>query len=288
MAAFKTVLITGCSSGFGKMTVPLLLKQGHTVIAALRGGELRLEKVFAAEQRTYPDRLVALDLHLERPETFSSVAKIIDDRFGGRLDVLINNAGFGLYGALETLTDAQLRHQMEVNFFGQAGLTRALLPALRAARGRVICVSSVCGRFGFPLYTAYNASKFALEGLFEAMHYELKPFGVQVCLVEPGGFKTEFSTRSLLWGEMAFAPASPYRERSEALSHLLSASSKRLGDPMRVARLLARYAERWRTLPLRRPIGVDSWAMWLAGKLLPTRLRMALLDFAFRKIVFKD
>jgi NAD(P)-dependent dehydrogenase (short-subunit alcohol dehydrogenase family) len=258
------------------------------VIAALRGGPLRLEKVFASEIRAYPDRLIGLDLHLDRPETFDAAVRLVQERFSGKLDALINNAGFGLFGALEDLTDAQLRQQLEVNFFGQAGLTRALLPALRAARGRVICVSSVCGRFGFPFYTAYNASKYALEGLIEAMHFELRPFGVQVCLVEPGAFATEFGTRSRLWGERSFAPASLYHERSEALDHYVSGSSKRLGNPMRVARLLACYATRWRRLPLRRPIGPDSWAMWLAGRLLPTRLRLAVIDFAFKRVVFRD
>jgi NAD(P)-dependent dehydrogenase (short-subunit alcohol dehydrogenase family) len=146
----------------------------------------------------------------------------------------------------------------------------------------------VAGRHGFPLYTAYNASKFALEGLIEAMHYELKPFGVLVCLVEPGAFKTEFNTRSRLWGDHAFAPASPYRARSEAMSHFLTAPAKPQADPMRVARLLARYVDRGRRLPLRRPIGADSWMMWLLARVMPTRLRVGLVDWVFRRMVFKD
>jgi NAD(P)-dependent dehydrogenase (short-subunit alcohol dehydrogenase family) len=177
---------------------------------------------------------------------------------------------------------------MEVNFFGQAALMRTLLPALRTARGRILCVSSVCGRNGYPLYDAYTASKFALEGLIESMYFELRPFGVQVCLVEPGGFKTDFNNRSRIWGTNSFAPSSPYRARSEALDHMVTASSARLGNPMRVARLLARYVDRRRALPLRRPIGIDSWGAWLLSRLVPTRLRMALTDLAFRKVVFKD
>src|SRR5579885_3256884 len=97
----KTVLITGCSSGFGKIATSLLLERGHTVIAAVRGGSSRLEKVFGEELRRYPDRLVALDLHMEKPESFEQAAGLVAGRFGGKLDALVNNAGYGLFGALE-------------------------------------------------------------------------------------------------------------------------------------------------------------------------------------------
>ena len=257
------------------------------MIAALRGGETRLQQLFADDLRAHPGRLTALDLHMERPETFAEAARLVQARFGGKLDALVNNAGYGLFGALEDLTEPQLRHQMEVNFFGPALLTRALLPALRAARGRVINLSSVAGRHSFHFYTAYNASKFALEGLSEAMHYELKPFGVQVGLIEPGGFKTDFAGRSLIVGETSFSAASPYRARSEALDHFLKTATPRLGDPSRVARLLVRSIER-RRLPVRQPIGTDSHFMMFMGWLVPTRLRMWLVDRVFRLVVFRD
>jgi NAD(P)-dependent dehydrogenase (short-subunit alcohol dehydrogenase family) len=283
----KTVLLTGGSSGFGKMAVSLLLERGHTVIAALRGGESRLEKIFRQELREHPGKLIALDLHMEKPETFDSAARLVANRFGGKLDVLVNNAGYGLFGTLEDFSEPQLRHQMEVNFFGPAFLTRALLPALRSARGRVINISSVAGRHSFPGYAAYNASKFSLEGLCEAMHYDLKPHGVQVALIEPGGFKTDFTTRSQLFGEGAFLPSSPYRARNEALSHFLATSSDRLGNPARVAKLIVCFAEK-RRLPLRRRIGADSWFMLFFAWVVPARLRMAMLDRVFRLVIFKD
>jgi len=249
----KTVLLTGCSSGFGKMAVPLLLSRGHTVVAALRGGQERLEKIFAEELRIYPGKLLALDVHMERAETFELATRLVAERLGGKLDVLINNAGYGLFGALEDLSPDQLRHQMEVNFFGPTFLTRALLPALRSARGRVINLSSVAGRHSFPCYAAYNASKFALEGFSEAMRYDLMPHGVQVALVEPGGFKTDFSTRSQVFGATAFASDSANRSRNEAIRHFIATSSKRLGNPARVARLLVKLVEK-RRIHLRYPI----------------------------------
>jgi NAD(P)-dependent dehydrogenase (short-subunit alcohol dehydrogenase family) len=283
----KTVLITGCSSGFGKMTVSLLLKRGHTVIAAVRGGQERLDKIFGDELKTHSASLLPLDLHMEKPETFGQAAQLVNERFGGKLDALINNAGYGLFGSIEDVSEEQLRHQLEVNFFGPALLTRALLPALRAARGRVINLSSVAGRFAFPTYAAYNASKFALEGLSEAMHYDLKPHGVQVALIEPGGFKTDFSKRSRVFGAQAFSPSSAYRVRNEKMDRFLSASSDRLGDPMRVARLIARYVEK-KHLPLRRPIGADSWLMTVLGWLVPQRPRLAMVDRTIRLGVFRD
>jgi NAD(P)-dependent dehydrogenase (short-subunit alcohol dehydrogenase family) len=264
-----------------------MLARGHSVIAALRGGESRLDKVFAQELKTYPGKLVALDLHMEKPETFGEAVRLVTERFGGKLDVLVNNAGYGLFGSLEDFSEAQLRNQMEVNFFGPALLTRALLPSLRAARGRVLNVSSVCGRHAFPRYSAYCASKYALEGLTEALHYDLKPFGVQVALIEPGSFKTDFSVRSRIFGEHAYSAASPYRARNEAINHFLSSSTRFLGDPMRVARLITRFAEK-RRIPVRRPIGSDSRFMNLLAWLVPQRLRMWVLDQAFRLVVFRD
>jgi len=284
----KTVLITGTSSGFGKLLVPLLLEQGYHVGAALRGGEQRLRMVFPPDLlERFRGRIDALDLHLEKPETLRRAQDWVRDRCGGRLDILINNAGYGLFGALEDLTAEQLRHEMEVNFFGPMLLTKTLLPSLRAARGRVINLSSIAGRMAFPLYDAYCASKFALEGMVEAMWYELRPHGVQVALVEPGGFRTEFSVNSHKFAEKARAEDSIYRERTLGLERALREHTSRLGDPQRVARLVLRLCEK-RKLRLRYPIGVDARLLMTNLWLFPQGWVRAVQYWVFRKLVFRD
>ncbi len=265
----------------------MLLEEGHTVIASIRGGEERFRKLFAEELKIYPDRLHTVDLHMDKPETFNLAVDLIDQRFGGKLDVLVNNAGYGLFGAIEDQSHEQLRAQMEVNFFGPVFLSRALLPALRKARGRIINVSSIAGRSSFPLYGAYNASKFALEGISEAMHYDLKPQGVQVCLVEPGAFKTGFTTStSAIYAEGLWNPHSPYRARTQALKAFTSASEMRLGNAARVYRLLAALCEK-RRIPLRAPIGIDSRFLIWFGRIVPLGIRIRLIDLVFRLVVFK-
>lgn len=280
----KTILLTGGSSGFGKLAVAQLLERGHTVVVGLRGGEKRLRELFPHAD---PKRLVGLDLHIERPEHIRAAGDLIRQRFHGRLDVLINNAGYGLFGPLEEMSPEQLRRQMDVNFFGPAALIREVLPMLRESRGRIINVSSVAGRFAFPYYGAYNSSKFALEALSEALHYELKPLGVQVALVEPGSFKTDFSNRSFVMAEGALRPESPYYKRASALGSMFGIAMSRGGNPDRVARLIVRLCEKER-IPLRNLIGKDAWGMQILARLVPDFVRVALVERGFRMVIFRD
>lgn len=270
MAQKKTVFVSGASSGFGKLTVLRLLEKGHTVVAGLRGGQSRLETVFAEELKQYSAQLHAIDLHLEKTSELGEVVRLIDSKFGGRLDVLINNAGYGLMGVLEDQTEEQIRYQMEINFFGAALLTRALLPALRLGRGRILNVSSVCGFAGLPFYGSYCASKFALEGLSESLRYDLKPFGVQVGLIEPGGFKTGFVAAKQL-GPGSANPASPFHKRTAAFAKAFAMSQARLDDPEKVARLLSKLCDS-RRVPMRSVIGKDAGLVRLLRSILPARV----------------
>lgn len=280
----KTVLITGASTGFGKLTTSLLIASGHRVIAALRGGEERLAKVYSQKERD-SGLLTAIDLHMERPESFDAVPKLIEERFDGRLDVLINNAGYGLLGPAEDQSEEKVRHQLEVNTIAPMLLTQRLLPALRAAKGRIINISSVVGRVSFPFYALYSASKFALEGYSEGLSAELEPFGVQVGLVEPGGFATEFSPTAAQ--ATALVPAgSPYEARSKAINRfLMEKASKMVGDPRVVARRLFKLCLR-RRLPLRTLVGKDAKLMVFLRWLLPDRLRMWIVRRAIGKMMF--
>jgi len=186
----KTILITGSSSGFGKLTAELFQKKGWNVAATMRSPEKE------SDLRTLPSVKV-YELDVTKSDTVkSAVAAIIDDF--GSIDVLVNNAGFGTLGALEAATIEVVRKQLDTNVIGVIETTKAVLPQMRKQRsGVIINVSSVAGRIGLPFNTLYNTSKFAVEGLTESLQYEAGLSGVRVKLIEPTGFKTDFGSRSL-------------------------------------------------------------------------------------------
>lgn len=283
----KVILITGVSSGFGKIATELLLARGHTVLAGLRGGEERLNKIFAAELTRYgSSRLRALDMHMEKPETFNAAIDMINKEFGGKLDVLVNNAGYALFGALEDQTEEQLRYQMEVNYFGPLLLAKRFLPQLKAARGRVLNVSSICGLVTFPYYGAYNAAKHALDAHAEAMHYDLKPHGVQVASIEPGGFKTDF-TSAIIYGKSSEDPQSPNYKRTVNFKRNIAEKSSMGGKPIRVGKLIVKLCEKPK-IPLRNLIGIDAQFMFFAKRAFPEGMRVAAEDLIFRKAFFSE
>jgi len=181
----KVILITGASAGMGKETAKHLLEDGHTVYGAAR----RVEKM--EDIRLLGVKVIAMDVTDE-----ASMATGIDTiiKADGRIDVLINNAGFGSYGAVEDVTMHDARYQMEVNVFGAARLTQLVLPYMRSQNsGRIINISSIGGKFALPLGGWYHASKFALEALSDSLRNEVKQFGVDVVVIEPGGVKSEWS-----------------------------------------------------------------------------------------------
>ncbi|WGM30248.1 SDR family oxidoreductase [Brevundimonas sp. NIBR11] len=185
----KTVLITGCSSGFGLAAVGLFADEGWNVVATVR----RLEDGAPFAGR---DNVLVARLDVQDPATIEAAIQAGIDRFGG-IDALINNAGFGLFGVFEGTSPEKVREQFDVNVFGLMETTRAILPHFRANRsGVVVNITSGAGVFGLPMSSLYNASKFAVEGFSEALSYELEPLGVRVKLVEPGGvLATKFGQR---------------------------------------------------------------------------------------------
>ncbi len=256
------VLVTGTSSGFGRAIVSALLAGGHEVFATLRHAEERRE-LFASELTEHGTRLHLLSLDVTCAQERAQAVAAVD----GKVDALVNNAGYALFGALEDMTEAQLRAQLEVNFIGAALLTQGLLPALRATRGALINVSSVFGYAGFPLTAGYCASKYALEGLSEALYHELRPHGVRVHLVEPGGHRTKFAS-SVEWA----AKASPvYAAQTAAYHSLREKLESGPGRPATavvncVLKLIASRSRR-----LRIPIGPDA-VVAAAFKRLPDRV----------------
>ena len=184
--------ITGASSGLGMACARYALEQGYAVVATARDASKLAELASLA-----PDRVLAHRLDVTAPGEAEAAVAAALARFG-RIDVLINNAGYGIVGALEETPEAELRAQMETNFFGAARVARAVLPQMRTQRGgAIVNVSSLGGQLSFAGFSAYSASKFALEGLSEALAQEMAPFGVKVLIVEPGQFRTGFAAEAL-------------------------------------------------------------------------------------------
>lgn len=192
-------LITGAGSGIGRDLTLLLAGAGMRVYATMRKPERMAEVQELVDAAGLSALVTIRPLDVTRPEEIQTIRETIlrdeAELLGqGATLVLINNAGFGIAGAVEDLQIEDFRNIMETNYFGVVGLTKAFLPELRfAGRGRIIQISSGFGRVGAPLISAYNASKFALEGFSEALRYEMLPFGVFVSLIEPGPVKTEFN-----------------------------------------------------------------------------------------------
>jgi len=199
----KIILITGASRGFGKIWAKTLLERGDKVAATARNLENLSDLVEEFGDAIFP---VQLDVD-DRAACFSAVNKV-KEHFG-RIDVLINNAGFGVFGAIEETTEQQARAQMETNFFGVLWVTQAILPVMREQKeGHIIQVSSYLGLVTLPVLGLYNASKYAVNGLSETLATEVKSFGINVSLIEPNGFSTDWSGASAIQTEAneAYAP----------------------------------------------------------------------------------
>jgi short-subunit dehydrogenase len=287
----KKILITGASNGFGKLTAIELAKRGHWVLAGLRGGESRLRGIVqeSGKDREFltrameQGRLRACDLHLDQPESFNSIDPILKE-WGGELDVLINNAGFGLLGPVHLTGQKELRNVFEVNFFGPVALSQKVMPALEKTRGRIVNLSSLVGRISMPFYGSYSASKAALEAASEAMAHELSPKGISVCLVEPGGFKTGFGT-AYQRPELTRTPGNPGHEQMNLFNRKIFEQTAALqGNPARVAKLLVRLSEK-RSVRLRYVIGPDARALMLVSRLIPQRLLRGIFRLAFRDVL---
>ena len=182
----EIAIVTGASSGIGEATAHTLLKSGYTVYAAARRVE-RMQGLAAAGAK-----LLQLDV-TDEASMLAAVQRVLSDT-GGRVDVLVNNAGYGSYGALEDVPLAEARRQMEVNVFGLARMTQLVLPAMRAHKsGTIVNISSIAGKVSMPLSAWYHTTKFAVEGLSDCLRMEVKPFGIRVVIIEPGAIATEFA-----------------------------------------------------------------------------------------------
>lgn len=213
----KTIIITGASSGIGKATAKIFHQKGWNVVATMRNISSNQDLV---EDDTL--KLVSLDVQ-DKATIKDAIDKSI--KLFGKVDVLFNNAGYGAYGPLEAGSDEEIRRQYNVNFFGVVDCIKAILPHFKSNKdGLIISTTSIGGLMTVPLYSVYNSSKFALEGLSEALWYELKPFGIDVKIIEPGSIKTDFSGRSL--GQFDISNFPEYKQYNQKIQ-------SKFGDPKR-------------------------------------------------------
>jgi NAD(P)-dependent dehydrogenase (short-subunit alcohol dehydrogenase family) len=242
--------ITGSSTGFGRTLAEAVLDQGETVVLTARNPQ-QVEDLTAK----FPNRALAVRLDVTKPTEVREVVKVAIATFG-RIDVLVNNAGYGTLGAIEEVSDEDIRRQFETNVFGALDLTRAVLPHLRQQRsGHIINFSSVGGFVSFPGSGIYCGTKFALEGISEALAQEVAPFGIKVIIVEPGAFRTDFSGRSLVVSDTQIADYEPvigqYRQWVQDID------GQQPGDPKKAASAIIQSVNS-ENPPLRLTLGADA------------------------------
>jgi NAD(P)-dependent dehydrogenase (short-subunit alcohol dehydrogenase family) len=254
-------LITGTSAGFGWELVKQLLERGQKVVATARRPE-QLADLIAG----YPTTALAVELDVTRQESVDAAVKAAIEHFG-RIDVLVNNAGYGLAGAVEEATEAEFMPVFETNVFGLIRVTRAALPQLRKqGAGQIVNLSSIAGLIGSPGWAYYNATKFAVNGFSEGLAAELAPLGIHVMVVEPGPFRTEFLGRS---GATAAARIADYDQTAgKTREYQLTQNGKQAGDPEKAAAAIIAAVE-----------SPEPPKHLLLGKLALTRFRKRLEDW---------
>ena len=245
----KVWFITGSSRGLGRAFTEVVLEAGHLVVATARKPEQ-----LADLSKTYGDRVRTVRLDVTSPAEVQKAVATAKEAFG-RIDVVVNNAGYGFVGAFEEMTADEFKGQIDTNFWGVVNVMRAVLPVLREQGfGHIIQVTSVGGRLGVPGLSGYHAAKFAVEGLSEALAQEIKPLGLKLTLVEPGGFRTDWAGAS-----MAFAkPMEAYAPVMDAIRGFMGQhSGHQPGDPRKAGHVLLQLVEMEQP-PLRLPLGKDA------------------------------
>lgn len=267
----KTVLITGSSSGIGKATAQYFLQNGWNVAATMRRPEA--EK----DLKTSPNlQLIRLDVQDE-----NAIAEAVRQTIAafGKIDVLVNNAGYGLMGAAEFTSEAEIRRQFDVNVFGLFAVTKAVLPHFRANKaGRIVNVSSMGGRLTFPMFAYYHATKHAVEGFSESINYELNPLNIQVKLVEPGSTKTEFAGGSL---SMAKTDDPDYAPLQNKILAAMEDAANYPTTAQDVAKVIYRAATTTGSR-MRFMLGSDARMMWTVKRLFGTNFQQQVVKWFYK------
>ncbi len=274
----KVALVTGSSSGIGFETALALARENYFTYASMRNTS-KAGKIQEIAKKEKLD-LKIIELDIDKEDSIKSAVKKIQEQKGS-IDVLVNNAGYGLFGCIEDITMDELKAQFQTNFFGVVSLIQEIAPIMRKqGSGIIVNVSSVAGRIGFPGTPAYISSKFALEGLSECMRYELSPFGIKTIIIEPGVIQTNFfSSMKVAYGK----PGSPYKEITEKVMNGVKMMSEMGTPPIEVAKTIMKAIRTAEPLP-RYVVGSDA-SMFLEAKKMKTDLEF---ENYIKKELFSD
>lgn len=269
-------VVTGSSSGIGFATSVILARNGIYTYASMRNITKANAVKDIAKKENLPLQVIQMDVTDDR-SVKDAVNKVLEEK--KRIDVLVNNAGYGLMGCVEDLSMEEVKALFETNLFGVIRLSQVVLPAMRKQKhGMIVNISSIAGRIGFPVTPAYISTKFALEGLSESMRYELEPFGIKVVIIEPGGVRTNF-INSIVVAKKASDPNSPYTQLTQKVGAGLRLLLEHGTPPEEVAKTILKAVTAEEPEP-RYLVGND------AAMVMEARKNMS--DTEFEKFMKKD
>ncbi|MEY8348103.1 oxidoreductase [Bacillus cereus] len=277
----KTAIITGASSGFGLLTTLELAKKGYFVIATMRNLDKQTKLLSQANSLSLQKNIKIQQLDVTDQNSINAFQLFLKEV--NQVDLLVNNAGYASGGFVEEVPMEEYKKQFETNVFGAISITQIVLPYMRKQKsGKIINVSSISGQVGFPGLSPYVSSKYALEGWSESLRLEVKPFGIDVCLIEPGSYNTNIWEVGQELAENYSETTSPYKEYMDKIQNHINHNDT-FGNPIDVAQKIVAIAET-KKATLRYPIGKGVKLMMIAKQILPWKVWEFLVLRSFKKM----
>ncbi|PFK31157.1 short-chain dehydrogenase [Bacillus cereus] len=277
----KTAIITGASSGFGLLTTLELAKKGYFVIATMRNLDKQTKLLSQANSLSLQKNIKIQQLDVTDQNSINAFQLFLKEV--NQVDLLVNNAGYASGGFVEEVPIEEYKKQFETNVFGAISITQIVLPYMRKQQsGKIINVSSISGQVGFPGLSPYVSSKYALEGWSESLRLEVKPFGIDVCLIEPGSYNTNIWEVGQELAENYSETTSPYKEYMDKIQNHINHNDT-FGNPIDVAQKIVAIAES-KKATLRYPIGKGVKLMMIAKQILPWKVWEFLVLRSFKKM----